>query len=360
MTKKTLIIAIIIFLIIDLIAFVVIKNRKTQSAKSTQMAATKKKKSGDFMWGVMIRPNELIEYDEKSQEKYWQYLDELGVNWVRMQYTPPDLLTFEKNLQKAREKGLKTMAIIPPEIGKKESSKTPDPAAVEEKTKEFAQKYAGQIPYYQIASELGNFVLKDPLYAGIKESDYESKKYQSVLSWVRAMTSGIRKGDPKAKILLSINRTHFGILDKFVKDKVDFDAIGISWYSGYGENLSDMFSGDPEHPHFNVIEKAESYHKTIIFTEVTQRFGSKMKGKEGGIEQQADFLVNFFEQVKNYKSIKGVFVYEFLDGITPPGFANLDDEAHYGLISHTRTEANWTLDALKKAFYTYAEIIKKN
>lgn len=359
--KKWLIIAIIAFLALDAAAFVYLRFIKPNKNKqSPQTTIIKKKKGGDFMWGAMIRPNELVEYDEASQKKYWDYLDQLGNNWVRMQYSPQDPATFDRNYQKVTEQGIETMAIIPPEIGKKDESSNIDPALVEQKTAELAKKYAGKITYYQIGSELGNFALNGPLFAGIKESDYSEAKYQNILAWVKAMAQGIREGDPHAKILLSINRTHFGILDKFVKNNVEFDAIGISWYSGYGENLSDVFSGDPAFQHFNVIEKAKSYNKTVIFSEVTQRFGSKMKNKEGGVEQQSGFLTDFFGQVKKYPEIKGVFVYEFVDGITPPGFTNLDDEAHYGLIPHTKNSAQWTLDDPNKAYYTYADIIKNN
>lgn len=356
LVKKPLIIGIIIFLLLDVAIYFFVKHKKNSGNQQNTTTATKatKKKSGNFMWGIMIRPNELTEYDDASREKYWKNLNDLGVNWVRMQYTYQDPQMFETQLQKAESLGINVVAIIPPEIV---PNKMPDgsynAADIDKVTGDFVKKYAGRIPYYQIGAELGNFVLNDPHLAGVKKSDFNDAKFKKESVWIKTIAEAIRKNDPKAKIILNINRTHFGIIDKLNDINTPFDVIGISWYSDNGTNFTNMQTGDPAFVHFNIIDKIKSYGKEGMLSEVAYRMGSK----DGG-DKQAQYVTDIVNQVIKDGFFKNIFMYEYLDAV--PQKKASADEFNYGFLNRHNNGTTWVIDDPKKAYYNYADAIKSN
>ncbi len=305
-------------------------------------------KKNAFLWGVMTREASLQDYTLDYWNKELGYDKQLGVNSIKIDYDAhAGYKRSVEMVQSAKSKNLEVLFTFAPADILKVQKPYDEGYSL---GKKLGTKLAGQVAYYQLMSEPASTALKGGQFTGTLQSDYDQAKYQIVMNWLKGASDGVRAGDPKAKIVINDQWTHFAFFDMIARDGVKFDYLGWNWFSDMG------FLGDKTLDNgTKVFDKLKSYNKPIILTEVNERPDS-VKGMDENA--QSDFIQKMADFAwANKDAIKGFFVLELTD--QPATQIHAPKSEYYGLIKFSQNaDGTYTFGQPKKAFATYQNIIK--
>ena len=307
-------------------------------------------KQSSFMWGVLTRQSSLQNYTLEFWNKELDYDKQLGVNWIKVDYDAH--AGYKRSVEMVGAATAKKLNVLfqfaPADILK---SQKPYEDGYDLGFK-MGSKLNNEVTYYQLMSEAASTALRGPEYTGEKESDYDAAKYTIVMNWLKGASDGVRFADPKAKIVINDQWTHFAFFNMIARDGVKYDILGWNWFSDMGF-LGDKTLSDGT----KVFDKIKSFNKPIIFTEINARPDS-IKGMDENV--QADFIAKMADFAwANKDVVKGFYVLELTD--QPPPQTPSKKPEFYGLIHFKQNaDGTYTFGELKKAFTTYQSIIKSH
>ncbi len=303
-----------------------------------------------FMWGVMTRQSSLQNYSLDYWNQELDYNTKLGVNYIKIDYDAhAGYKRSVEMVQAARDKKFNVLFTFAPADILKVKKPYDEGYSL---GKKLGTKLKDNVTYYQLMSESASTALKGAQYTGMKESDYDSAKYQIVMNWLKGASDGVKVGDPEAKIVINDQWTHFAFFDMINRDGVKFDILGWNWFSDMG------FLGDKKLDDGTLVfDKLKSFNKPIILTEVNARPDSN-KGMDEDL--QSDYIQKMADWAyANKTAIKGFYVLELTD--QPAEQIRKEKSEYYGLIKFKKNaDGTFTFGELKKAFTTYKNIIKTN
>lgn len=351
MPKKFLIFLVIFFFLVDFGLFFYLHLRKIR-----QNIPEKK-----FIWGVATNYFVLNKPEDPFQPqnipKQIEYLKKLGVNFVKIKLELKDSGFTKENeifVDKLIENNLGIFMVLEAPVVDftKEASY--------QKAYDFGYKVAktfkGRVSYYQLLNEVNGMAIK-PSHPGDKMSDYDLDKYKAVKNWELGLSSGIKKGDPEAKRVISANWLGTAIIEQLIKDGVEFEIVGWDWYS-------DM-RGDPTHHIldtgrvYNIPKYFQKYHKEFWIVEANRVKGDiSEKPGENGENLQAEYLKKLLNNIYNSGEVDGFFFFRLSD---EHSFEKRNPNEMWGLLTNKENPKTGKLefDRPKEAFYVFREFIQK-
>lgn len=191
----------------------------------------------------------------------------------------------------------------------------------------FASKYGSRVTHIEAGNELDYVSLLDRM-DGSDLSKYDSTKLALTTAFLRGMTQGIREGAPGVKIIIDAGGWyHYAFFSALQRDSVDYDIIGVHWYSGAVDIDAPINGG------MSVLDHLGAFRKDIWITEADRMHGSL---NEASSDSQSFWIEKYVRDYRELEQVKAFFVYELYDD------ANLDDvgQAHYGLIECSAQPTN--------------------
>ena len=304
-----------------------------------------------FQWGVTMRPNVLGKYSGKTWQQQIDQANNLGVGWARINWDYDNSDPAGRNSQiigALKSNGLKTLLVIEHNPNKGNSNLYQQGL---DDAKLITGAVGGNVDYYQLANEGGAQSLISGK-SGVSPSDFDNTKYTQVRDYIKGLSDGISKGDSSAKKIVTISWIHTGFLDRLVADGVNFDMIGIDWYSWMGSFSAKKINGTD-----TVYHKLQTFGKPLTFMEVSTMptAGSDDKHKTNVDEAaQASFLTNTANWAwANRNWVKGFYHFELVDNTFSAGYVD-----YYGLIKANNSGSSATLGGVRQAFNAYKDLIK--
>lgn len=302
-----------------------------------------------FMWGVDTNPSAVKKYDLTTWNKELKLVKTLGTNWIRLVYDnkPANRLEiFDEMVNAANPQGINILLSLD-STSPVETVSNPqqDGANV---CHEVSEHFKGRIQYYQVLNEQGGTVIKSSGFSGENESDFDPAKYKQVTDWTRGCTAAIRKNDPNARTVITVNWLHYGYIQMLIRDKIDFDIIGWDWYSDM-KMMGEKKTADGS----LLTDKIKSFNKPVILAEVNAQPNATGTNQQ----QQADFISSMAQWAYNSGFIKGFFVHTLIDTAPYAG----QKAAYYGLVTYNESaHSGFSIGDIKKGFTAYQDVIKKN
>jgi len=345
-----------------------IRKRATHTPPPSSENEDKEDESVGFVWGVSDAMYQVDGYSPSIGARQIGYINELGVNTVRVNLERtvqlnPLKFTFDEQanddfINQLSQNGKDICLIIDGDIinSLKIEGFNYERAGFELGSYA-AKRYKGKVKYIQTANEVSGTIVKpsDPDFKGetFNDGDYDIKysvdRYKATLGWVKGMSKGIRNSAPKIKIVLSGHWILYDVINRLQADGVDFDILGWAFYSTDGTDITKRDIGDGKS--IDLAAELSKIGKPIWIIE-----SNADKGSLKGERPQADFIKNFISNLPKAVSIKGFFVYTLFDDPGPSGYTDLDN-THWGLIE-VKVDANGQPQFRKKlAFYTYKDMI---
>lgn len=330
-----------------------------KSAVATPEVTTPATPADNFIWGVTTRPNALAKYYPTRWQEQIKLAKDLGIGYVRIDWEPDawidgkqdpvgfnDILTAEITKQGMR-----------PYLNFGQNGKITASATAYQDGYDLATRITtankGKIDYYQLGNEISSESLKGGQYPGDKTDQYDLAKYAKIRDWLKGAEAGIKAADPKAKTVVVGQWTQTAFFDMLQKDGVNFDIIGWDWFSDMNL-MKDVKLSDKT----LLTEKLQSYNKPVMLVEVGQRpDGNKDKGFTMNEDKQVQFISDMANWAHGSGFITGFFAFELTDvtNFAPGGYVD-----RYGLVDYERNDGGvGVMDHLRKAYSTYAAIVKK-
>lgn len=363
--------AIIVFLVLALAVFVGVYSGKLIK-KSTP-------DQDRYVFGVQCGAftlNKQFEsYSSTNTDKKIAKLKELGVNTVRANFemlvndpfsiTPYDDLN-DRYITALTDNKFDVLLVIDPNI----------PATVGKVDYEkegysigsyVAKRYKGKIKYYQLANEVTGTAVKpsDSNFKGETYQDdfgiqYSTERYEAVRGWVRGMSKAIREQDSSAQIVLSGHWVLYDVIDRLIKDGVDFDILGWAWYANDGNDVTKRETPDGKST-INLATELAKFNKKLWVIESNLADGTYPKdGKTANRleKEQAEFIRSFVPAVLNGGYFSGYFFFTLFDDPIAGEVAS-EREAHWGLVEVKKSGDDIKITRNKPGFDAYKKVIRE-
>lgn len=311
-----------------------------------------------FQWGVTMGPSDLNRYSAEIWRKQIKVATNLGVGWIRLRYDSENPDPFQRNddeIKNLEDYKLQTVLIIEQDP-RKDSAKIDNYKDGYNDGFTIASHYKGRIKFYQMANEGGAQTIKEPTMNGQTEDQFDEAKYKPLRDYIKGLSEGIAKADPSAWRIVSSAYTHVGYLDKLIKDKIDFDMVGIDWYDWMGPiNEKKLENGQM------LVDKLKSYNKPLTFMEVNAiPEGKTKKSKSKTVvdeNRQSDIISKTAKWAwENKDYVKGFFVLSLFDGVNNPN----ENVEYFGIVEAKQSSSGVNVPGEpRQSFYTYQDLIKK-
>lgn len=312
---------------------------------SSPVAKAKAKRTG-FNWGITIQPFPFREKNELYLPEQFRLAKELGLNAVRVEYSPNNAGANKQAIGLAKQHNLQLIFMIP--FG-------PNDIFTDQKLYDNAYhyvadivgQYKGQVAVWQLATEPASVALIDGGHHGVDRVDYPEDKYQAVSTWLKAAAKAVKESDPGARRLINDQWVHVGFFDRFLAEGGDFDILGWNWFSDMGTDFNKVVLDHKTGQSYSLMKKLKSFNHDIWITELNRRGGSN----DGNEKAQADYIQEMAERFYAEQSIKAVFVFLLAEDETAP-----PKERGYSLVNLDLAK-QWTAGP-KEAYGRYQSLIK--
>ena len=281
--------------------------------------------SNNFIWGINGHPLSQIAYINSDLDTQFALIKKLGLTYYRIDI-PTDKngnisnsASFVKIMNSAKAHQIKILPVFYL-VG---FDPTTDASTAFNNGKNLgssiSKKYGNYFDYYELGNE-EEFKIMKPNSDGDQLSNYDIAKGKILAAFLNGMINGIKIHHPSAKTIIDFaGWLHFGYLTLLRNENVNYDIVGLHWYSEMGK-LTDINS-----KHINIINLlADKFGKPIWITEINkQNINSEERN-----DTQAYWLQEYINESRQSTHIKAFFVYELFD---EPAFGK-QPEANYGII----------------------------
>ncbi|MFK4481528.1 hypothetical protein [Curtobacterium sp. AB7] len=193
------------------------------------------------------------------------------------------------------------------------------------------ERYAGRIPWFQLANELDNVAIRKGV-DGSRPEHFDTEALPMVRNVQSALRDGVRLGDPAARTVANVAWKHTGFLERLHEDGVLWDVNSLNWYVQREQN---ELTGDDQL--LAVIERLGALpQEQVLITELNLEGGagtdrSRLAAQSGRLEE---VIVALRDRAPS--ALTHVFLYELLDQPTAaPG------QDVYGLVPVDRDTGLW-------------------
>ena len=257
----------------------------------------------DFAWGVNGHHYAYQGYPEEYLEEQIHLAAELGCKIYRTGGDLQNLAWTDKMVSLCNAYGMQVMMCIPLTLDDHEYTTL--------YFNTLAERYngkdgRGKVDYFQISNEHENELLGNKWGGmqvdGTKISDYYLEDLEKWGEGFKAAIKGIRSADTDAKSVINIAYTHYGCLEYYVQNGVDFDVIGLDWYSNMKPSIKGILD-----------DLCEKFDKDIIICESNIYNEPDDLDFDNSSYEQWQPLLNYMEEAYAYPEVKGYIVYELLD-----------------------------------------------
>ena len=316
----------------------------------------------DFQLGIHVHNPEHANYngDDDSIEQYMKLVADSGATLVRtsssfMNQSQIDYM--DKYLATAEAYGLDVMFVISYNGHYTTTEEFYDMAAF------VAKRYVGRIKYYQLFNETSGYCHTPTgiLGYGMEINNYDIDKLAEITKYLKVVSDAIGEFDPNAKRVINTTWLHTGILKYYVANGVEFEVVGLDWYSnaeyntltgniwydrptwsrGYSNSTSLWEDVTSSFPDKEYIVCESNYYPSVSFDE----------------KRQTEYFMTFLNEAYNSlpkEKLLGVVVYELLD--QPDHFSTNDGtvygaEANLGLVRISNSKENNSVSYEPKQLY---------
>jgi hypothetical protein len=295
-----------------------------------------------------MRPNVLSKYNTANWATQVTKAKQLGVGWARINWDYDNSDPAGRNaavIDALKASGIQTLLVIEHNPAKGNSNLYGQGLA---DARQITSAVGSRVDYYQLANEGGAESLIGGR-AGTSASDFDDGRYNNVKDYIKGLSDGIASGDPSAKKIVTISWVHTGFLDRLIGDNVNFDMIGIDWYSWMGSFGAKTVSSNQ-----TLYHKLQTFGKPLTFMEVSTMPTSDGDQKYKTIvdeDAQANFLTGTANWAwSNRAWVKGFYHFEFVDNTFSSGYTD-----YYGLVKVK--DSGTVLGDVRKAFGAYHDLI---
>jgi hypothetical protein len=291
----------------------------------------------NFIWGINGHPITALDYTVGSILHQIELLKEHQLEYYRVDITTNDdgsvntyPAKFDELLRLTTEKEIKILPVIKIDKQLADYSHTTEQAYSlgRKQANGFITKYGNSFDYYELGNEQENRILNKNAN-GMNVEDYDSQKFEVLVSYFKGMIDGIKTISPKAKIMITGGWLHWGYFEFLEQQKLDYDIISWHWYSNMGSMYKAKYGGG------NMIDSLKTkFNKPIWITEINKKDGSLGET----YEEQAYWVEYFMGELHKQPNINAFILYELYDE------PNLYDqkwagpgEASYGIVSFKTT-----------------------
>ena len=200
----------------------------------------------------------------------------------------------------------------------------------------FSSRYGEQLKFLQMLNEEDTAAMNGS--DGTTKDQYNINEIAETVGQLKEISAVIRENSPKTKLVVNGSFVHYGFFQHLIEQEVDFDVIGIDWYShcddwGFEKMLDELAElGKP----IFVCEANIWQHDT----DKSDMMGAK--------------IIEYVEACKRKQktnNILGLAIYELLD---EPQKGTGPGEGIFGLI---KINKDFTLGSPKSAYYEVQEYL---
>ena len=271
-------------------------------------------------------------YANSNIEDIMHLMAEMGVRLVRTQFGTLDWT--DRVVRLANEYNMKVMIIngsVRSSLEKYDADSAFRTAAM------IANRYNGKngygkVDYFQIDNEVDNYLIECAHNQGIELGDgsnkdkYPKEDVNRVCFQFSNYAAGIRSADTDAKIIINSGWLHYGFHDWLEELKVDYDIIGLDWYTDMSQN----FENNGKRPVEQVEFLYNRYGKEIIICETNNWSNTERDDSDVSIW---DSFIRLLDDAYKYPYVLGACVYEFCDELYFQENENVyNREAHFGMM----------------------------
>lgn len=284
----------------------------------------------DFNWGVcMHTPGGVPTYGAANIEEQLYLAAQMGCKLIRVDAGMP--LYLDKFVKLCNAYGMKVMLIV--YIPDRTFSDNYNLETVEQWYKTYATRYdgrhgCGKADYIQIDNEMDLPLLASAhpngnVPDGSVKTHYKESELKNLTEQVKAAVRGIKASGSDVKTIINFSWLHYGMLEYFYNNGVEWDIVGHDWYSNMFQlsTRNDAYwSGE------TVYQK---FKKPIIICE-TNMFGKTADFDENDPSNWDDLVV----AMKSYYSkdyVIGATLYELSDEVEKKG-TSYNQEANFGFL----------------------------
>jgi hypothetical protein len=298
----------------------------------------------DFVWGISGHNCGYAAYPAEFLEQQVRLAAELGVDVYRINTTPTDEAGFDyldKVVDLCDKYGLKVFLIVF-DCCLHDGSQPPE--FYYQHVKAIAERYKDRIPMIQISNEqdipgLDLDTYKDP--DGDLPKYYDMQRYPLIRDRMAAMLRAVKEAAPAMERVVNFSWKHYGILDMFLADGLEWDSTAIDWYS----NMDDLADVRPILEHLFAMPQ-----KAVYVAEGNHWWGDYLVSEARQVEYLTEAMKRF-SSVPNDK-MKGYMIYELLD---EP--AHEWGESHFGLV---KNDIRGHIGAPKLAYAAVQKLLRGN
>lgn len=289
----------------------------------------------DFMWGVNKHSSQINGqvYGAANLEQQIHLAAELGVGFIRTGVDTNNISLTDKTVMLANSYGIKIMLCINLPTGRNvEGNGNYDFDSIRTTFRTYAERYNGKngygkVDFIQIDNELDNWLMERYGVAteGSSINNYNENDLKELSLQMAAAADGIKEADSDVKSVINFAFRHYGMLDYFDQNGVDFDIIGHDWYSDGMQY--DVSKGKT--PYQIGDELWERFEKPIIVCE-SNIFVDQLVDQD---PSAWDIVVECMEDCYSRDYVIGYSFYELCDelGRQQPE-QEFEREAHFGLV----------------------------
>ena len=312
-----------------IIILTVLMSSSVYSAATADPDLTSRK---DFLWGVCIHTPDINSsiYGQGNTEEQIHLAAELGVKIIRTGISS-NISHTDKFVRLANAYGIKVMAVVSIPGKTYDADTAVDLERIKSVYKTYASRYDGKhgygkIDYIQIDNEMDNDLMGRYGVAteGSSINNYNQIDLATLTPQVKAAVEGIKESGSDVKSVINFAFRHYGMLDYFYQNGVEWDVIGHDWYS-------DGMAYDESHgktPYQIGEELYKKFGKEIILCE------HNALGTGSDFDADAsnwDIVVRAMQDYYNKDYVIGAIFYELCDEINRQTGDAYEREAHFGL-----------------------------
>lgn len=290
----------------------------------------------DFLWSSMFHGESWgAPFTYENVEEAIHLAARLGQKMIRVDAIE-NTVWLDKVIKLSNAYGIKVMLIIyiPNKTVKEPHS---DLNSVTEYFKSVASRYNGKqgfgkIDFIQLDNERDLPLLAashpgKPAPNGDLPEDWNNEYLHYVTEQFKAAVKGVKESGNDAKTIINFCWKHYGMLQYFIDNGVEWDIIGHDWYSDMMcafENSGSTAYGIGELLY-------EKFKKPIILCE-TNMFGKKADFDENN-PSNWDLFVRCMADCYSKSYVIGFSVYELFDELRFDAHCNgYNQESHFGLV----------------------------
>lgn len=290
----------------------------------------------DFSWGVNGHNRHYASYPDKNLKTQVKLAAELGSTIYRFNYNPvtaEDFAYLDTVLAEVLAYGMDMMLVLDDAQG--------TPEAIAQRIGAVAARYTSNSPhgfirYLQIFGEADIPALLDSNPGDVPDGSLSSHYSDAVIAdWYgrfAAAIAAVRAVNADARTVISISHVHYGFLAALQARGLEWDVIGLDWYSDMG-------------PFSQVLEPVKAgFSQDILITETNIR---PTGNNTYAPLSTWDWLIEGMAAVYAEPRVKGMLFYELLD---EPAIAD-PVEGYCGLVGSTETGDV----TARKVIYTYIQ-----